>query len=178
MLRTPGKRKTDSFAGEEFEGLLPSWKNQKYERALPEDSLELELIIDEGVKKGVLTTAVSKIETFIQDMGQALTEVTAIHHDRLFTLEDNVEVIIRMFQTLKSRIGSSVNIGDRFIAPNLWGSTAFIADDLSKVTEDLAEMHASLVIPMKESMASLDVADAELNAKCDKVVRDVKLLLS
>jgi hypothetical protein len=135
LLRTPGKRKKDSFAGEEFEGDLPGWKNPRYERTFLQDLEELETLIEQGVKKGVLSTTVSKIETYMEGMGFALEESTSIHHDRLCTLEDNLEVMIGMMQTLKSRIGSSVDIGERFTAPTLWGSTAFIADDLAKVSE-------------------------------------------
>ena len=36
LMRTPAKRKKDSFAGEEFEAYpLPAWKNRKYVRSFP-----------------------------------------------------------------------------------------------------------------------------------------------
>ena len=64
IMRTPAKRKKDSFGGVEYEFLRPSWKNQKYDRTtLPEDPEELESLLTDGVKKGVITTTVSKIET-------------------------------------------------------------------------------------------------------------------
>jgi hypothetical protein len=157
LLRTPGKRKKDSFAGEEFEGPLPSWKNPRYERTLPEDPQALKALIDEGViRKGVLSTTVSKIETYIVEMGHASEEATSLHHDRLCTLEDNLEVMIGMMQTLKSRIGSSIDIGERFTAPTLWGSTACITDDLTTVSEDMVTLK-EILKPIADIVKQVDM---------------------
>jgi hypothetical protein len=179
LMRTPGKRKKDSFAGEEFEGPLPGvWKSPRYTRIIPSDPTELEDLIEEGIKRGVLTTAVSKIETYIEGMGMAVEESTAIHHDRLVSLEDSLEVMIGMVQTLKGRIGSTVDIGEQYTAPTLWGATAFIADDLTRVCEEMSGMKEQYINPMQEMIDSLSSADAEHTLKNDKVVRAVKLLLS
>ena len=179
LMRTPAKTKKDSFAGEEFEAYaLPAWKNRKYVRSFPERPEELEALIDAGVKKGVLSTTVSKIESYIEAMGDALADATDIHHDRLVSLENSCEVLIGSIQTLKSRMGSAVDIGERFTAPTFWGSTAFIAYDLSKVTQDVDTIKEDVVIPMKESMVALEAADVELLQKNEKVVKVVKLLLS
>jgi hypothetical protein len=178
LLRTPGKRKKDSFGGEEFEGPRPSWKNQKYDRSLPSDPIDLNILINEGVKKGVITATVAKIESFIQDMADAVAEATSIHHERLFTLEDTCEVMIGMIQTMKARIGSSVDLGERFTAPTLWGATAFIADDLTKMAHDFSVLQSESVKPLQSSVDALKDADAEINSKTEKVVRAVKLLLS
>jgi hypothetical protein len=89
LLYTPGKRNKDSFGGEEDEGILPSWKNPKYERTLPSDPDDLARF-DDGIRNGIISTIVSKIETYIGDMGKALGEVTSVPEDRLVTLEDNL----------------------------------------------------------------------------------------
>ena len=62
LTRTPAKLKKHTFGGEEYEGLQPSWKSQKYVRTLPDDPGALESFINKGVKKGVTTTTVLKIE--------------------------------------------------------------------------------------------------------------------
>ena len=94
-MRTPGKRKKDSFSGEEFDAYaLPAWKNRKYGGSLPEDHEDLEALVDAGVKKGVLSTTGSKIESYIEKMGDALADATDVHHDRLVSLENNCEVMI------------------------------------------------------------------------------------
>ena len=179
LLRTPAKRKKDSFAGEEYEGAaLPPWKNRRYERSLPVNPEELEDLIEAGIRKGVISTAVSNIETYIQDMGEVLVESNAVHHDRLVSLEDTLEVMIGMIQTMKSRVGPSVDIGEKFSAPILWGATAFIPDDLSKVGEDISILKSELLLPMKEAMVSLEAADTDLSGRNEKVVRAVKLLLA
>ena len=171
LLRTPAKRRKDSFAGEEYEGIpLPAWKNRKFARSLPEDPQDLEAMIDEGINKGFISTAVSKIETY---MGDVLDESNAIHHERLVNLEGNLEIMIGVLQTMKARIGNSVDIGEKFAAPTLWASTAFIADDLSKVTESVSTLQTEVVVPMKETVATLMKNDEDLTMKTDKVVRAV-----
>ena len=177
LLRTPAKRKKDSFCGEEYEGLKPSWTKPKYDRTFPEDTADLEALISEGVKKGVVTTTVSKIESYIVGMGEAVQDVTAIHHDRLVSLEDDLEVMIGVVQTLKSRLGTTVDLGEQFTAPTLWGAAAFIADDLTKVTQDLEDMYECAIKPMEETLTLLNTADAEMNAKTKKVIKAVKILL-
>ena len=179
LLRTPAKRKKDSFAGEDYGGIpLLAWKNRKFARSLPEDPQDLETMIDEGINKGFISTVVSKIETYIGDMGDVLDESNAIHHERLVNLEGNLEIMIGVVQTVKARIGNSVDIGEKFAAPTLWASTAFIADDLSKVTESVSTLQTEVVIPMKETVATLMENDEDLTMKTDKVVRAVKLLLA
>jgi hypothetical protein len=66
LLRTPGKRKMDSFAGEGCEEMMAPWKSPKYnDRTFPEDSRNLEFVINAGVVRGVSTATVSKIESYI-----------------------------------------------------------------------------------------------------------------
>ena len=102
LMRTPAKRKKASFTGEEFDAYaLPAWKNRKYERSLPEDPVDLEALIEAGVKKGVLSSTVAKIETYIEhQMGDALADATDVHHDRLVNLENNCEIMITAIQTI------------------------------------------------------------------------------
>ena len=179
ILRTPSKRRKDSFSGDEYEGYMPGpWKNPKYERTIPEDPLLLESFIDEGVKKGVLTTTVSKIESYIKELGEVVLEVNGVYHDRLVTLEDSIEVMIGMIQTLKARFGSPADLGERFTAPTLWGSTAFMAEDLSKVTHEMEHLHEDTILPMQESLALLNDADVAFNIKSEKIVSAVRLLLT
>ena len=80
--------------------------------------------------------------------------------------------------TLRSRVGSSLDIGERYTAPTLWGSTAFIADDLSKVAEEFANLKNEILTPMKRSITSLTTSEVERSATSDKVVRAVKWLLA
>ena len=178
LLRTPAKRKKESFSGEEYEGPLSDWPNPKYQRVFPQDADELEDLIEAGVQRGVLTTTTSKIETYIVGMGEAFEETTSLHHDRLVTLEDNLEVMIGVMQTLKSRVGSSLDIDERFSAPTLWGSTAFIADDLTKVSEGLTALEDGILPPLKEAVSSLSENEVINAVKREKVVAAVKVLYS
>ena len=93
------------------------WPNSKYQCTLPEKPQELQDIINAGVGKGVLTTTVSNIETHIRGMSVALEDTVSIHHDRLLFLEENLEVMIGVVQTLKGRVGSALNIGEKYVAP-------------------------------------------------------------
>ena len=179
ILRTPSKRRKDSFSGEDYEGYMPGpWKNPRYERTIPEDPVELQSLIDEGVKKGVLTTTVSKIESYIKELGEVVLEVNGVYHDRMVTLEDSIEVMIGIIQSLKARFGSPADLGERFTAPTLWGSTAFMAEDLTKVTQEVEVIQDDVIPPIHESLALLSDADAEINLKSEKIVKAVTLLLS
>lgn len=179
LLRPPGKRKKDSFGGEEYEGTLPSWKNPKYERSFPSDPVDLARLVEVGVKKGIISTTVSNIETYIEGMGEALGEVATIHQDRLVTLEDNLETLLGMVQTIRAGLGNSVDIGDKFTAPTLWGSTAFIADDLTRITEEFAVLRSDVVMPMKNSLSILESSDKNVSIQNDvnKVIKAAKHLL-
>ena len=178
LARTPSKRRKDSFSGEEYQGMLPGWKHPKYDRSLPEDESSLEVMINEGIRKRFLTTTVSKIESYIDGMGGALSEVTAIHHDRLVSVEDDLEVMIGVVQTIKARTGTAVDLGDRFSAPTLWGSTAAIAGDLSKITKDFDDIQRDVILPLANSVADLEATDEDLKAKTEKVVKVASLLLN
>ena len=150
LLRTLAKRKKDSFGGEEYEGFaFPDWKNRKYQRTLPEEAQEFEDLIDEGVKKGIISTTVSKIESYIESLGDVLAEASVLHHDRLVTLENTIEVMIGIVQTMRSRMGSSVDSGERFTATTLWGSTAFIADEITWLTEEISTFKGKAISPIK-----------------------------
>ena len=179
LLCTPAKRKKDSFGGEEYEGVpLPHWKNRKYDRTLPSNPSELEVLIDAGIGKGIISTAVANIESYIEEMGDVLVESNDLHHERLVTLEDSLEVMIGMMQTMKSRVGASVDLGEKFSAPTLWGATAFIVGDLMKVSDEFSALQNEFVAPMKEALNVLGSSDADLAVKNEKVVRAVKLLLA
>ena len=130
------------------------------------------------MKKGVVTTTVANFESYIEDMGDVLVEANSTKHYCLIALEGNLEVMIGMVQTIRSRMGNSVDIGEKFSAPTLWGSTAFIANDLTMVSEDFSSMQTDVVLPMKESMIALQAADVDLSSKNDKVVRTMKILLA
>ena len=172
LLRTPAKRKKDYLGGEEYEGLQPTWTKPKYDRTFPEDPSELEaLSISEGAKKGVVTTTVSDIESYIVGMGEAVQDVAEIHHDRLVSLEDDLEVMIGVVQTLKSRLGTTVDLGEWYTAPR----AAFMADDLTKVTQDLDDMKKFAVKPIEEAVATLNTVDIERNTKTEKVIKAVTI---
>ena len=118
LMRTPAKRKKDPFAGEDYEGIpFSAWKSRKYKRLFPQDPQALEALIATGVKKGVVTTTVANIECYIEDMSNVLVEANLINHNRLITLEGNLKVMIGMVQTIRSRMGNSVDIGAKFSAP-------------------------------------------------------------
>ena len=167
LLRTLAKRKKDSFGGKEYEGPRPVWKNARYERTMPEDEEELEELITEGVRKGMITTAVSKIETYISDFGNVFQEATTLYHDRLVELEDNLEIVLGMVQTLKSGVGVTANIGEKFSAPTLWGVTGFMADDIAKLGEDFLDLKEEIV-PIRNAFQIIERGENE--AKMSKVL--------
>ena len=138
---------------------------------------DLDHLIEAGVPRGMLTTTTSKIETYIEGMGQALEEVVDIHHDRLVSMEDSLEVMIGVVQTLKARVGSTIDIGDMYSTPTLWGSTAFIADDLSKVSQGLNTLNSEVVMPMQVSIDSLVTSASANEGRRERMVQAIQVLL-
>ena len=100
-------------------GPLAYWPNSKYKRTLPEDPDELEDLITDGVDSKTMVVATAAIESFIAAMARAVGDNIEIHHDRLVSLEDSIETMIGMVQTLKARVGSTIDIGEFFSAPTL-----------------------------------------------------------
>jgi hypothetical protein len=113
----PRERRTPSPVKSTKAPPFPAWKNRKYERTLPEDPEDLEVMIDVGIKRGVISTTVSKIESYIEEWGDAMLDANAVNHDRLISLEGTLEVMIGMAQTIKSKIGGSADIGEKISAP-------------------------------------------------------------
>ena len=100
-------------------------------------------------------------------MSVALEDTVSIHHDHLLFLEENLEVMIGVVQTLKGRVGSALNIGEKYVAPTLWGATAFIAEEVSNMVE-----------PVRASVETLVASDLVHTAKIATSKRwTVKILL-
>ena len=179
LFRSPAKRKRDPlFEGDDEETFKLNWKGSKYLRTLPTESTELEQLISEGVKKGMITRSVSKIETYISDMGDVLGEVSASANERLESLENNLEVMLGMVQTMKARLGTGVELDEKFSAPTLWGTTSFIADDLVRVSEEVSTLTRD-VTPMKMTLKSFAEFDhSKSKQSIDKMVKVVQILLT
>ena len=88
LFRSPSKTKRDPLSGDDAEDPCKvDWKGSKYTRTLPTDESDLERIT-QGVKKGLITKSVSKIETYISEMGEVLDEVSSGTNERLESLEN------------------------------------------------------------------------------------------
>lgn len=73
------------------------------------------------------------------------------------------------------------SMGEKFTAPTLWGSTAFMADNLTQVTEELFVLKSDFVLPtMKDSIASFEASEknATIQSNVTKEIRAVKHLLT
>ena len=90
----------------------------------------------------------------------------------------NLEVMLGMVQNMKARIGNGVELEEKFSAPTLWGSTAFIADDLVRVSKEVSMLSRD-VTPIKLSLKSFQEFDhVKTKMSVDKMVKVVQLLLN
>ena len=135
-FKTPAKRKRDDK--EDNPQLLGDLKSMRYERVLPADKEELENFIDYGMKTGLLTTVVAGIESNLVLMGEGLEEVAILTASRFESNETDASMLSGTIQNVKASIGSTPPaLNSSFVAPTLWGTVAFIADEVMRVSDQV-----------------------------------------
>ena len=115
--------------------LVGKLKSMRYERVLPAEKEELEKVIAYGLKPGVLTTVVAGIETNLVLLGEGLEEVAILTASRFKSNEDDVGMVSGLMQNVKAGIGTTpTDLDISFVAPTLWGTVSFIADEVMRVS--------------------------------------------
>ena len=147
LLKTPAKRKRDP----DDDVILGVWQGPKLERTLPSPAEDLEAFIDIGVSKDNLIKAVAGVESNVHKMNEGVTELASLTHNRFVNAETNVDVMMGIIQSLKSRVGEEIEVDDRCMAPTLWGTTSFISDEVIELKTTLERL-VDDVGPMKEQV--------------------------
>lgn len=185
-FRTPYKKKRGSGEqGEPKDDRTPALREVRFdvhERALPTvgESEELEAVISGGsLGKGGLTRIVSEVESSVITLGMAMKEVAALSQKRFEENERESKAILGILQNLFATLGPTVEIDATLGAPTLWGTTAFIAEDVVRLGGVVVSLEAELK-PMSEAIRLAVEAQEKSSASAgssDKVIKVLSLVM-
>ena len=186
-FKTPSKRSRDSMElmddDEVPEAPLEKIDVQLHERTFPPiESVEWEELIGEkGIKKSMVTLALSQIESSVIALGKSMRSVVAHSQTRFVEIEKGSKLIAGAVHTLSSTVGSSVEIDNRFEAPTLWGTSAFITHELVRIGEVVADLETE-VNPLKKEMVEKESASKEsltkMEESCRKTVKALVMIMN
>ena len=119
---------------------LDDWEVMEHNRALPADKEELDKMIGTGLRRGLITEPVADLETNVVEMGAGMKEVTTMTRDRFLKTEAEIDLLSVVVENLKGNVGSPVDLDARFVAPTLWYSTGFIAEEVLRLIFDVQKV--------------------------------------
>ena len=164
--RTPSKKRKEAMMSEESEESLGNVEFVAHTRSLPADlSTELDEIIDNRstMEKGGLTCIVARLEFSMVAQGSALPTVAELSYKRFLSNENDLRAVSSVVQNVQASVGETVELESKFDAPTLWSATAFVSEEVDRMTSGLKNMEAD-IIPMKESMKVLSAELARVIA--------------
>ena len=151
QFRTPLKRGRDPLDNGPFG---EEWKFVPHDAGLPKDPVGLDQAIRDGVSKEFLTTMLSLLESSVVTMGGALEDVAKVTLSRFVANEKDAMLMAEVIQAIKSNLGSTTTLQDKFVSPTLWGTTACIADEVDRVGTSLVELEG-VMLPFKRGVLEL-----------------------
>ena len=164
-FRTPSKRVRESTSvSADLHQLMDASDNKfvTHTRLLPvvresgedeanEPSAEFSQQLDDVATEKQLSRIVSKIESSVVSVGQALEVLAEQTHNRFVEADHDAKLVAGAVHTLSSSVGTAVELDDRFEAPTLWGTAAFIAEEMIKLSKDILTLELG-VSPLQAEM--------------------------
>ncbi|KAI2496958.1 hypothetical protein MHU86_17543 [Fragilaria crotonensis] len=185
-FRTPFKKRKGFLGDEQGSGSdvpLKGVKFVRHERSLPdvEETEEMEALLAGGsLGKGRLTRIVSEVESSVVTLGEAMEEVTMLTQQRFLEHENETKAMAGVLQNLFATLGPTAEIDASLEAPTLWGTTAFIAEDVIRLGGVVGALQAELN-PMSEAIKEVSeaqkMASASINSS-DKIIKVLSLVMS
>ena len=106
---------------------------------------ELDAVILGGsLLKGGLTRIVSEVETSVVVLGAALEEVSSVSIQRFEENEKENRALMGAVQNLFATLGPTVEIDAKLEAPTLWGTTAFMAEEVVQLGGAVAKLESEM----------------------------------
>lgn len=168
-FRTPAKKSRDEMYDvddKDAKRFLSEVSVVLLDRALPSvddvDALDA-VIVDGSMLKGGLTRIVARIEANVATLGESLKEVASLTHERFEENEKDVSLMSGVLQNLHATLGSTVGVDSQFEAPTLWGTTALVADEASRIGQMLSRVDNDMN-PMKASIEEMRAGQTRLEA--------------
>jgi hypothetical protein len=87
-----------------------------------------------------LKTVVTQVEASLVTLGEALGITVEETHNRFVEIDHESKLIAGAVHSMISNVGTAVEVDERFEAPTLWGTTAFIADELMRLGNEMLTM--------------------------------------
>ena len=107
--------------------------------------------------------------------GSALQTVAELSYKRFLTNEKDLRAVSGAVQNVQASVGETVELESMFDAPTLWSATAFVAEEVERMTGGLKTIEAD-IIPMKATMKILSGELARLVAAGEKPDKTMKLM--
>lgn len=186
-FRTPSKRLRDATSvSADLHNLMDASDNKfvKHTRILPvvrEDAEDDSNEPSEGSQGlgdtpgGPLARIAAEVESSVVAVGEALEILAEQTHNRLVEADHEAKLVAGAVHTLSSSVGAAVELDDRFEAPTLWGTAAFIAEEMIKLSKDVLTLKLG-VSPLQAEMewmrsAMLGVKNVEeASSKMSKII--------
>ena len=185
-FRTPSKRAreatkaTNESSYNTIAAGLSSGMFVTHVRMLPvvatEEELE-EMVEGSGVDALVLAKVVSQVETSIVALGETLGMVSEQTGSRFADVDREAKLVAGAVHTLSSILGTPIELDDRFEAPTLWGTAAFIADELIRLSKDALAVEL-LVKPMQSEVDWIKTSVRESHASAEEAGGKMRQILT
>ena len=172
-FRTPSKKRKEGMMSGEGRGSLGNIEFVGHVRTLPEDlSKELDEVIGSAMAKGLLTRIVARLESSMVMQGSALEAVAESAYKRFLTNEKDLRAVSGAVQNVQTTVGQPIELDSRFDAPTLWSSTSFVAEEVIRVTSNLASLENDLM-PMKATLRAVNEECSRLgkSGQSDKMLK-------
>ena len=89
-----------------------------------------------GIDDSSLSKVVSQVETSLVSLGEVLGVFMEESHNRSLEVDQEAKLIASALHSLSSSVGNQVELDERFEAPTLWGTTAFIVDEIMRLAKE------------------------------------------
>jgi hypothetical protein len=173
-FRTPGKRKRE-VPSDDPRVETPNVRSFKYERVLPEEKEELDKITSlGGMKKGVLTAVVSGLETNLIQMNEGVEELSFLTTKRFNTNEETMNLMAGVTHNIRASLGSPVELANMFVAPTMWGTLSFMADEVTRIGLLLQDL-SDTFNPFQSTTVSM-LSESKVNG--ETLMKVVSMLMS
>ena len=142
-------------------------KFARHERGLPPASEVEELSAFSGsLAKGGLAKIVSGVESSVITLGEAMQEIAILTQQRFDENEQEYKSMMGVLQNLFATLGPTVEIDANLEAPTLWGTTAFIAEEVVRLG-GIVDCLAADVKPMVSAIKAVELAHDESSKKAE-----------
>lgn len=155
-FRTPSKRNRDyPSVSTELHTLMGDGSGGQFvthTRLLPvdesmeedDDDLRQSVYVGGEGENIALTKVVSKVETSVVLLGEAIGVLSEQTHNRFVAADHEAKLVAGAVHTLSSNVGAAVELDERFEAPTLWGTAAFISDEVLRLNQEVLSLELGL----------------------------------